>query len=116
MGTDSTASGRVMWARVKGETENAVLALPLRAYMMRPGFIQPMHGARSRTRLYSALYAVTRPLFPLVRRLAPNATTTTTEQIGRAMLALARQGRRDGDQTGKRILESRDIVASASEG
>jgi uncharacterized protein YbjT (DUF2867 family) len=111
VGTDSTAQGRVMWARVKGETENALLALPLRAYMMRPGFIQPMHGARSRTRLYAALYAVLRPLFPLVRRLAPN-TTTTTEQVGRAMLTLARRDDyRDADE---RILYSRDIVALAA--
>ena len=40
MGTDSTEHGRVMWARVKGETENALLAMPFHAYAVRPGFIQ----------------------------------------------------------------------------
>ena len=49
-GTDSTEKGRSMWARVKGRTENALLRLPFRAaYMFRPGIIQPLHGARSKT-------------------------------------------------------------------
>src|SRR5882672_558045 len=44
-GTDSTGRGRSMWARVKGETENALLRLPFKAaYMFRPGLIQPLHG------------------------------------------------------------------------
>ena len=51
-GTDSTEQGRSMWARVKGKTENDVLALLPNAYMLRPGYIQPMHGVTSRTRLY----------------------------------------------------------------
>ena len=105
MGTDS--KGRAMWARVKGETEDALLALPLRAYMMRPGFIQPMHGIRSRTRLYALLYVVAAPLFPILRRLFPNAVTTTG-RVGRAMIELARSGAQ------KRVLESRDINAVAA--
>jgi uncharacterized protein YbjT (DUF2867 family) len=44
-GTDSTEHGRTMWARVKGETENALLRLPFRAaYMFRPAAIQPLYG------------------------------------------------------------------------
>jgi uncharacterized protein YbjT (DUF2867 family) len=44
-GTDSSEKGRVMWARVKGKTENELLRLPFKAaYMFRPAFIQPMHG------------------------------------------------------------------------
>jgi uncharacterized protein YbjT (DUF2867 family) len=104
-GTDSTERGRTMWARVKGRTENALLALPFRAaYMFRPGLIQPLHGIRSKTAVYRAIYAVLGPLTPLLRRLAPNAVTTT-EQVGRAMLAVARHG------YAKPHLEPRDINA-----
>ena len=91
-GTDSTERGRTMWARVKGRTENAILKLPFRrAYMFRPGFIQPLHGIRSRTKLYRVFYAIAGPLFPLLRRLFP-AGVTTSEQLGRAMLAAAKHG------------------------
>ncbi len=103
-GTDSTERGRSMWARVKGATENALLALPLRAYMFRPGFIQPLHGIRSRTRLYRLAYRVAAPLVPLARRFFPGQITTT-ETIGRAMLHVARTG------APKRILETPDINA-----
>jgi uncharacterized protein YbjT (DUF2867 family) len=102
MGTDSTEHGRVMWARVKGRTENALLRLPFKAYMFRPGMIQPLHGIRSRTTWYRLLYAVAWPLIPIVRALAPDAVTTT-EQVGRAMIAVARRG------YAKRVLETRDI-------
>jgi uncharacterized protein YbjT (DUF2867 family) len=107
-GTDSTEKGRVMWARVKGKTENAVLlSLPFKAaYIFRPAVIQPLHGIISRTRLYRVLYSITGPLLPLLRRLMPGYISTT-EQIGRAMLIVARQG------APKRILESRDIVEIA---
>ena len=92
VGTDSTEQGRTMWARVKGRTENAILRLPFRrAYMFRPGYIQPMHGIRSRTALYRVLYVLVSPLYPLLKRLFPNSVTTT-EQLGRAMLAAAKHG------------------------
>ena len=68
-GTDSTEKGRVMWARVKGRTENELLKLPFKAaYMFRPGFIRPMRGVRSSTPLYAVLIALGRPLFPLLMR------------------------------------------------
>jgi uncharacterized protein YbjT (DUF2867 family) len=102
-GTDSTERGRSMWARVKGRTENALLKLPFKAYMFRPGLIVPMHGIRSRTGWYNAIYAVIAPLVPLLRKVFPSSITTT-EQMGRAMLAVARNG------YPKRILEARDIV------
>jgi uncharacterized protein YbjT (DUF2867 family) len=105
-GTDSTEKGRVMWARVKGRTENALLKLPLEAYMFRPGFIEPMDGIESRTPLYQKIYAVTRPVFPLLRRLFPNQVLTT-RQIGRAMINIARLG------FSTRILEARDIRAAS---
>jgi uncharacterized protein YbjT (DUF2867 family) len=102
-GTDSSARGRSMWARVKGETENALLALPFKgAYMFRPGFIQPMHGLKSRTPLYRVLYAITTPLFPVVKLLS-GKSAITTEDIGRAMLEAAANG------APKPLLENRDI-------
>jgi uncharacterized protein YbjT (DUF2867 family) len=49
-GTDSTEQGRLMWARVKGKTENDLRKLPFKAaYMFRPAAIQPLHGIRSKT-------------------------------------------------------------------
>lgn len=91
-GTDSTEEGRSMWARIKGKTENALLTLPFAAaYMFRPAFIQPMHGIKSRTRLYRVLYAIAGPLFPLLNAAFPKYVTTT-EQVGRAMLTVGKHG------------------------
>ena len=73
-GTDSTERGRTMWARVKGETENALLRMPFKAaYMFRPGFIQPLHGIKSKTALYRIPYAVLRPFNSLFLRFFPNS-------------------------------------------
>jgi uncharacterized protein YbjT (DUF2867 family) len=104
-GSDSSGRGRMMWARVKGKTENALLALPFKAvYVFRPGIIQPLHGIRSKTAGYRLFYAFTKPLLPMVRILLPNYVLTT-EQIGRAMLVAAKHG------ACKRVLESPDIRA-----
>ena len=90
--TDSTERGRMMWARVKGATENALMRLPFRAaYMFRPGFIEPMHGVRSKTAIYQAAYVIAKPVFGLLRRWAPNRVTTSV-QVGRAMLVAAKRG------------------------
>lgn len=103
LGTDSSERGGIMWARVKGKTENELLRLPFKAaYMFRPGFIIPGPGIRSRTALYRILYTVVSPLYPLIRRFFPEAVTTT-EQVGRAMLAVVRRG------YASRVLETRDI-------
>lgn len=91
-GTDSSEKGRSMWARVKGRTENALLALPFKAtFMFRLGVMQPMHGITSRTKWYRAFYAVATPLFPLLKVAFPR-TITTTERVGRAMLTAAKRG------------------------
>jgi len=91
-GTDETGKSRAMWARVKGEAENAVRGMPFRAsFIFRPGFIQPLHGIQSRTRLYRVLYVVLAPLVPVLKALSPGAVTTT-EKVGRAMLRVARSG------------------------
>ncbi len=92
-----------MWARVKGRTENALLQLPFAgAYMFRPGVIEPLHGTRSKTASYRVLYTLTKPLLPVLRWAFPNHILTT-EQIGLAMLSVAKHG------YPKRVLESRDI-------
>lgn len=91
-GTDSSEKGRTMWARVKGRTENTLLSLPFRAaYMFRPGLVIPLHGIRSSTRWYNVAYAITKPIYPVLRRLAPTMVTTT-EELSRAMLAVGRNG------------------------
>lgn len=91
-GADASERGRVMWARVKGATENALLALPFRSvHVVRPGYIQPEHGIRSRSRAIRALYAVMGPLYPLWKRLFPRLVTTTGE-LGRALIRIAARG------------------------
>jgi uncharacterized protein YbjT (DUF2867 family) len=90
-GTDSSEQGRIRWARIKGRTENALLAKPFRAFMFRPGIIQPKNGAVSRTPLYRTVYRIANPLLSLLRGAFPRLVTTT-EQIGRAMLNVAIDG------------------------
>ncbi len=102
-GTDASEEGRVMWARVKGKAENAVRALPFRdVYVFRPGFIQPLRGVRSRTRLYAVLYGILAPLHPILRRLFPGQVTDSVT-LGRAMLRVARDGYE------RPVLEGADI-------
>lgn len=102
-GTDSTEHGRIMWARVKGRTENALLALGFRAaYMFRPGAVIPLHGIRSRTAWYNAVYRLIRPIATPLARLSP-AHVTTSDHLARAMLAVAHDG------YSSPILESSDI-------
>ncbi len=106
-GSDSSEQGRVMWARVKGRTENELMRMGFRAAaMLRPGIIQPLDGIRSKTRLYQTFYTLGRPILPLLRRLAPK-TILTTRIMGAAMLNLARNGR------GPSILETADILAAS---
>jgi len=104
-GTDSTEKGRIMWARVKGRTENALLRLPLNAYMFRPGIIQPLDGIQSKTTSYRIGYAIMKPLLPLLHWALPNQVLTTRE-IGQAMLAVAKRG------YASRIMETKDIRAA----
>jgi uncharacterized protein YbjT (DUF2867 family) len=102
-GTDSTEQGPRMWARVKGKTENDLLKLPFKAaYMFRPAGIQPLHGVRSKVAWIQAIYVGTAPLLTLLNRIAPKYMTTS-EQVGRAMIKVARDG------FPKAVLESEDI-------
>jgi uncharacterized protein YbjT (DUF2867 family) len=107
VGTDSSERGRSMWARVKGRTENSLPRLFKAAYMFRPGFIEAVHGIRSKTTMFWIFYALGRPVFPLLRRAFPNQVLTT-EDIGRAMLNAVRRG------YPKRVLEPPDIRALVS--
>jgi len=102
-GTDSSTRGSTRWARVKGQTENDIFQLPFKAaYAFRPAYIQPMGGIVPKTAWLRALYAVLGPLYPLWKAVFPKYVTTT-EQLGKAMIAVARNG------APKRVLENRDI-------
>lgn len=108
--TDSTEQGRSMWARVKGRTENALQRLPFKGvYLFRPGVIQPLNGARSKTRSYQLFYTLARPFLSTLRALFPNQILST-EDIGLAMLAVARHG------ADKAVLETADIRALSRSG
>jgi uncharacterized protein YbjT (DUF2867 family) len=90
--TDSSGQGKSMWARVKGRTENALIALGFKAaYMFRPGVIQPLYKVRSKTALYRVTYALATPLFGIIRTFWPRSIVTSTE-LGLAMLGVARAG------------------------
>jgi uncharacterized protein YbjT (DUF2867 family) len=102
-GTDSTEKGPIMWARVKGRTENDLFKLPFRAAVMfRLGGLQPLKGFKSSTKLYRVAYDLIGPLIPLLVKLFPQ-WVTTPERLGRAMLRAAR------GESSKNILESKDI-------
>lgn len=118
-GCDSSEAGRVMWARVKGKTENDLLRLPFKAsYMFRPGAIIPDSGIRSKTKLYQFAYDVLRPLFPLMVKIMPNQVTTA-RQLGLAFLRAAKTdvpaaiGTAGHNGQPSAILEIRDINALA---
>jgi uncharacterized protein YbjT (DUF2867 family) len=108
VGTDSTERGRTMWARVKGKTENALLALGFKAaYMFRPGYIQPIGDVQSKTGWVQTAYDIARPLYPVIHRLLPN-NSTTTSNLGRAMIQVAAAG------YSKQVLYSADFNALAA--
>jgi uncharacterized protein YbjT (DUF2867 family) len=109
-GADSTGKSKVMWERVRGGTENALLALPFKAVrVFRPGMIQPLDGIKSKTPAYRIFYSLTKPLLPLLRKLLPNQIVSTA-QMGQAMLNAVRFG------APKRVLESADINALSRRG
>ena len=103
-GADSSETSRIMWERVRGKTENALLKLPFRGvYIFRPGMIQPV-GVKSKTTAYRWFYTLTKPLLPMLRSMLPDQILSTP-QVGQAMLAAVRHG------APKRVLESPDINA-----
>ncbi|MFT3773944.1 MAG: hypothetical protein QM820_51910 [Minicystis sp.] len=100
------AGGPGMWARVRRRVEGALQSMPFRhAGVVRPGFIRPGPGIRSRTRAYQLGVVLLKPLFlltPILVRVFP-FLFTTSEILGRAMLRVV-AGRADPF-----ILESADI-------
>ncbi len=106
-GTDSSEKGRMMWARVKGKTENYLLAMGFKqAYMFRPGAIIPLRGIKSRTRLYQFMYDYFMWLVKLMKAIAPNSVVNTT-QIGLAMIHSTFKGYE------KTVLKPKDIITLA---
>jgi uncharacterized protein YbjT (DUF2867 family) len=104
-GADSSETSRIMWERVRGKTENALLKLPFRGvYIFRPGMIQPMFGVKSKTTSYRWFYTLAKPLLPLMRSMLPDQILSTP-QMGQAMLNAVRFG------APKRVLEAPDINA-----
>ncbi|GAB4045594.1 NAD-dependent epimerase/dehydratase family protein [Spirosoma litoris] len=103
--TDSTEQGKVMWARVKGRTENALLKLPFKAvYAFRPGFMKPVKGQQN-VRL---IYRVFEAFYPLWLSILPNWTCTMRE-VGLAMINCVAKG------YSKSILEVQDIKLQAKQ-
>ena len=103
-GTDSSENSRMMWARVKGKTENDLLSLGFKdAYMFRPGMIIPLRGIKSRTRAYQFMYDYFMWLVKLIKFLSPNSVVNTT-QIGQAMINVMLRG------NGKKVLGPKDII------
>ncbi len=108
-GAGTNASGRAMWARVKGRTEADLRKLDLKSYAFRPGVIQPLHGVRSKTGWVQGFYTVLGPVVGGLRRLFPD-TITTSEDMGKAMLRVARDG------WPIQVLETVDIIRAARQG
>ena len=107
-GTDSTEKGRMMWARVKGKTENDLLNLGFKqAYMFRPGAIIPLRGIKSRTRSYQFMYDYFMWLVKGIKAIAPNSVVNTT-QIGLAMINAMLKG------YNKKVLKPKDIIILAN--
>jgi len=103
-GTDGTAQSKSLWMRVKGKTEQALLALPIKqAVMFRPLAVQAMNGEVAKNGLYKVAFLLATPVLSMARKLMPKYIVTT-EQMGRAMLSVAKHG------SEKRVLESADIA------
>jgi len=104
-GTDSTEKGRLMWARVKGKTENSLMKLPFKkVYNFRPGVLQPTKGLKNTLKIYRYLGW----LIPITKYVAPNHICTLKE-LGLAMINVVAKGYE------KNILEVKDIITVAKE-
>ncbi|EDM34751.1 hypothetical protein PBAL39_14379 [Pedobacter sp. BAL39] len=94
--TDSTEKGKVMWARVKGRTENALMKLPFKSqYNFRPALMKGTDGQLNVKMVYKILAPLIAPFFP--------QKTLSLKQVGRAMINAVTKG------YSKQILEVEDI-------
>jgi hypothetical protein len=99
-GTDSTEKGRLMWARVKGKTENDLMKLPFKnVFAFRPGFLKPSAGSKNVKKYYSFIIF----LYPLFRLLLSKYVSTLKE-LGQAMINSVTRG------YDKHVLEVPDII------
>lgn len=106
-GTDTNS--RQYWARVKAETETALLNMGFRdAYAIRPGFILPMRGVISRVRTVRWFYALTAPVYPVLQKVF-GRWVTSTDLLGAAMLQLAIAG------SERKALNTGDLNAIAKQ-
>lgn len=104
-GTDSSEKGRLMWARVKGKTEKALMQLPFkRVYIFRPGIMKPTPGQQN----IKPIFKFTASLYPFIRAISPNFASTLKE-VGLAMIKSVLQG------YDKQVLEVKDINLLAKE-
>jgi hypothetical protein len=102
--TDSTEKGRMMWARVKGRTENDLMKLPFRqVFAFRPGMMTPVEGQQRVLKLYKRLSW----LVPVFRLLIPSRINSL-HQVGQAMIYASQYGYE------KNIIEIRDITTLAN--
>ncbi|HVS92015.1 MAG TPA: hypothetical protein VHE59_08300 [Mucilaginibacter sp.] len=102
--TDSTENGRMMWARVKGKTENDLAKLPFKSeYNFRPGYMHPTPGLKNTNKYYKYITW----LYPILRRITPNSVSKLSD-LGLAMINAAVYG------YDKQILEVKDINNLAS--
>lgn len=98
-GTDSSEKGRLMWARVKGKTENHLMSLPFKAtYMFRPGFMHTVPGQKN----IKSIFKVVDFLYPLFKKLFPNAGCKLND-VALAMIMCVLNG------YSKKILDNNDI-------
>ncbi len=103
-GTDGTEKGKIMWARVKGKTENDLAKMPFKAvYAFRPAFILPTKGLKNALSFYKYITW----LYPIVHPLFPNSFGTLRE-VGLAMINCVRFGAE------KRVLDTKDIAVLAT--
>jgi uncharacterized protein YbjT (DUF2867 family) len=99
--TDSTEQGKLMWARIKGKTENALMKLPFKAqYNFRPGFMKPFKQQKNVKTLFKPIIW----LFPI---LLPKISLTL-KQVGQAMINAVLKG------YPKQVLEIADIKILAA--
>ncbi len=104
-GTDSSEQGKLMWARVKGKTENDLAKLPFaQVYNFRPGVIEPGKGMKNTVKLYSYLGW----LLPVIKLFRLDGIVTLKE-IGKAMINATIKGYK------KSILEVKDIKELAAQ-
>jgi len=101
--TDSSEKGKMMWARVKGKTENDLMGLPFKGqYNFRPGFMKPVKGQKNIKRFF-------KPVIWILPYILPSSALLTLNQVGKAMIHSVLKG------YAKQVLEIKDIQELAKD-